>query len=110
MCAQLLAWPVHFFDFLGFSHSYAHPRWSFLHFCPQESTILKPLSVQRALQSNDHDRNDVGVTASLVDDAGYGTTEPPATAAARDLAPREAFFEPFRQRLAAIHRHHQPAR
>ena len=26
MCAQLLAWPVHFFDFIGFSHSYAHPQ------------------------------------------------------------------------------------
>ena len=26
MYAQLLAWPVHFFDFIGFSHSYAHPQ------------------------------------------------------------------------------------
>ena len=25
MCAQHLAWPVHFFDFIGFSHGYAHP-------------------------------------------------------------------------------------
>ena len=26
MCAQPLAWPVHFSIFIGFSHSYAHPQ------------------------------------------------------------------------------------